>query len=122
MLVATNHATWYRWAGLIYGFMILMMVAFASPLSTFGMNPARTVATILADGSWHLVLLALVAPILGMQLAVDAYRLLTGRSQVLCAKFAHNLEGPCIFACQHPAQARSIALQVFEERLHPRES
>jgi aquaporin Z len=116
VLVATNHATWYRWAGLIYGLMIAMIVSFASPLSAFGMNPARTVATTLSDGSWDIAWLALVAPILGMQLAVDAYRLLTGRTQVLCAKLAHNVEGHCIFKCQHPDQARSMALQAFEQK------
>ncbi len=126
VLVATNHATWYRWAGLIYSLVIAVIVAFESPLSAFGVNPARTVVVTLSDGHWDLGWLAgglaLVAPILGMQLAVDAYRLLTGRTQVLCAKLAHNVEGRCIFKCQHPDQARSIALRAFHQKPHQRGS
>ena len=116
VLVATNHATLYRWTGAIVGLLVAVSVTFASPLSGFGTNPARTIAAMLSGGSWGGAWLALIAPILGMQLAIDAYRLLTGRSQVLCAKLAHNVEGRCIFKCQHPDQARAIALQAFRQK------
>ena len=122
VLVSTNHATLYRWAGALYGLLVAVYVVFVSPLSAFGMNPARTVAATLAGASWDGAWLALLAPVLGMQLAVDAYRLLTGRTQVLCAKLAHNVEGHCIFKCQHPDQARALARQAFQETRHPRES
>jgi aquaporin Z len=120
VLIATNHATLYRWAGVAYGLWVAVYVLCASPLSGFGTNPARTIAVNLLDGTWNGVWPALLAPILGMQLSIDAYRLLTGRTQVLCAKLAHNVEGRCIFKCQHPDQARAIALKAFRQGRHQR--
>jgi len=37
------------------------------------------------------------APLLGMLIAVDAYRLLTGRTGVICAKLNHITHQRCIF-------------------------
>lgn len=120
ILFATNHATFYRWTGAICGLLVALYVTFAPPLSGFGMNPARTIAAMLANGAWDNAWMALLAPILGMQLAIDAYRLTTGRTQVLCAKLAHNTEGRCIFKCQHPEQARVIALRAFQQKRYQR--
>ncbi|MET0383166.1 MAG: aquaporin [Burkholderiaceae bacterium] len=117
LLSTTNHPRLRRWTGAFYGLLIAGCVTFASPLSAFGVNPARTIAVALTSGTWNGALPALIAPILGMLLAVDAYRLLTGRTQVMCAKLSHNVEGRCIFRCQHPAQARAIALEAFNRRL-----
>ena len=122
VLFATNHTTLYRWAGALYGLLVAVYVIFVSPLSAFGINPARTVAATLSGTNWDSAWLALLAPILGMQLAVDAYRMLTGRTQVLCAKLAHNVAGHCIFKCQHPDQARAIALEAFQQKRHQRGS
>jgi hypothetical protein len=60
--------------------------------------------------------LNLLPPLLGMQLAVEAYRVFTGRTQVLCAKLAHNTHGRCIFRCHHPYQARAQAMQALRRR------
>ena len=98
---------------MLYGLLVVAIVACAAPLSDFGMNLARLLAVdaagVLASASW----LNLLVPLLGMQLAVEAYRLLTGRSQVLCAKLAHNTHGKCIFRCQHPYQTRALALEAI---------
>jgi hypothetical protein len=80
------------------------------------MNPARLLAVDLANGLADAGWLNLLPPLLGMQLAVDAYRVLTRRQQVLCAKLAHNLEGRCIFRCQHPDQVRALARDALRRR------
>ena len=116
ILFTSNHASWFRWTGVLYGLLAVAIVACAAPLSGFGMNLARLLAVDasgdLASANW----LNLLPPLLGMQLAVEAYRLLTGRSQVLCAKLAHNTHGKCIFRCQHPYQTRALAMEAIHRR------
>ncbi len=113
ILFTSNHASWFRWTGVLYGLLVVAIVATAAPLSGFGMNIARLLAIDasgdLASANW----LNLLPPLLGMQLAVEAYRLFTGRSQVLCAKLAHNTHGKCIFRCQHPYQTRALAMEAI---------
>jgi aquaporin Z len=116
ILFTSNHASWFRWTGVLYGLLVAVVVACAAPLSGFGMNVARLLAVDAsadpASANW----LNLLPPLLGMQLAVEAYRRLTGRSQVLCAKLAHNTHGRCIFRCQHPYQIRALALEAIQRR------
>jgi aquaporin Z len=61
------------------------------------MNPARTVASAAPSGVWDGVWIYFSAPLLGMLIAVDAYRLLTGRTGVICAKLNHITYRRCIF-------------------------
>jgi aquaporin Z len=116
ILYTSNHASWFRWTGVLYGVMVAVVVACAAPLSDFGMDPARLLAVDVSGDIAAATWLNLLAPLLGMQIAVDAYRLFTGRSQVLCAKLAHNTHGRCIFRCQHPYQARALALEAIRRR------
>ena len=113
ILFTSNHASWFRWTGALYSLLVVAIVAGAAPLSGFGMNIARLLAVDasgdLANANW----LNLLPPLLGMQLAVEAYRLFTGRSQVLCAKLAHNTHGKCIFRCLHPYQTRALAMEAI---------
>ena len=121
ILFTSNHERWYRATGLIYGLLFVLIVACVAPLAGFGMNAARLLAVdALGDASatgW----LNLLPPLLGMQLAVEAYRLFTGRSQVLCAKLAHNTHGRCIFRCQHPYQTRALAMEAIKRRSRRRD-
>jgi len=116
ILYTSNHASWFRWTGVLYGLLAMLIVACAAPLSGFGMNVARLLAVDvsgnLANAHWF----NLLPPLLGMQLAVEAWRLATGRSQALCAKLAHNTHGRCIFRCQHPYQTRALALEAIKRR------
>ena len=116
ILFTTNHASWFRWTGVLYGLMVMLIVACAAPLSGFGMNLARLLAVDVSGDPATLGWINLLPPLLGMQLAVEAYRLFTGRSQVLCAKLAHNTHGRCIFRCQHPYQTRALAMAAIRRR------
>ena len=53
----------------------------------------------LPSGVWTVAWIYLIAPVLGMPLAVDAYRRVTGRRHAVCAKLAHNAQGNCVFRC-----------------------
>ena len=116
ILFTSNHERWFRWTGLLYSLMVVAIVACVAPLSGFGTNLARLLAVdVSADPSaanW----LNLLPPLVGMQLAVEGYRLFTGRTQVLCGKLAHNTHGRCLFRCHHPYQARALAMAAIHRR------
>ena len=116
ILFTSNHASWFRWTGAVYGLLVMLIVGCAAPLSGFGMNAARLFAVDASGGSATAHWINLLPPLLGMQLGVEVYRLVTGRSQVLCAKLAHNTQGRCIFRCQHPYQLRANAMSVIRRR------
>lgn len=121
ILFTSNHASWFRWTGLVYGLIAVLVVACVGPLADFGMNVARLLAVDISGNLAAARWLNLLPPLLGMQLGVEAYRLLTGRSQVLCAKLAHNTHGRCIFRCQHPYQARALAMEAIKRRAEHRD-
>lgn len=121
ILFTSNHASWFRWTGLVYGLIAVLVVACVGPLAGFGINVARLLAVDLCGHLAALRWLNLLPPLLGMQLGVEAYRLLTGRRQVLCAKLAHNTHGRCIFRCQHPYQARALAMEAIKRRAQHRD-
>ena len=85
-------------------------------MAGFGMNAARLFAIDVSSDLGLLRWLNLLPPLLGMQLAIEVYRLFTGRSQVLCAKLAHNTHGRCIFRCMHPYQTRALAMEAIKRR------
>ena len=121
VLYTSNHASWFRWTGALYGVLIMLIVACAAPLSGFGMNLARLLAVDVSGDTGAIRWLNLLPPLLGMQLAVEAYRLFTGRSQVLCAKLAHDTHGCCIFRCQHPYRTRALAMESIRRRAKRRD-
>ena len=116
ILFTSNHASFFRWTGIVYGLLVMLVVACVSPLAGFGMNAARLLAVDASGDAGLLHWLNLLPPLLGMQLAIEVYRLFTGRSQVLCAKLAHNTHGRCIFRCMHPYQTRALAMEAIKRR------
>jgi aquaporin Z len=116
ILFTSNHASFFRWTGVVVGLLVMLVVACVSPLAGFGMNAARLLAVDASSDLGLLRWLNLLPPLLGMQLAIEVYRLFTGRSQVLCAKLAHNTHGRCIFRCMHPYQTRALAIEAIRRR------
>jgi len=116
ILYTSNHASWFRFTGVLYALLVMLIVACSAPLSGFGMNLARLLAVDVSADADALRWLNLLPPLLGMQLAAEAWRLVTGRSQPLCAKLAHNTHGRCIFRCQHPYQTRALAMEAIRRR------
>ena len=121
VLFTSNHASFFRWTGVVYGLLVMLVVACVSPLAGFGMNAARLFAVDASSDLGLLRWLNLLPPLLGMQLAIEVYRLFTGRSQVLCAKLAHNTHGRCIFRCMHPYQTRALAMEALKRRTGQRD-
>ena len=79
--------------------------------SAFTAPPVRDIATVPGPagalaafaGEFFISLtIYFVAPTLGMQAAIDAYRWATGRRHAICAKLAHDIDDVrCIFRCGH---------------------
>ena len=116
ILFTSNHASFFRWTGVVVGLLVMLVVACVSPLAGFGMNAAQLLAVDASGDPGLLRWLNLLPPLLGMQAAIEVYRLFTGRSQVLCAKLAHNTHGRCIFRCMHPYQTRALAIEAIRRR------
>lgn len=59
---------------IIIGTVVLLMAYFAGPLTGASMNPARSIGPALISGHTEYLLLYLLAPIVGMMLAVPLYK------------------------------------------------
>jgi aquaporin Z len=97
VLYTSNRIRLMRYTGLFAGILIAGYITVEAPLSGMSMNPARTVASAAPSGVWHGLWIYFSAPLLGMLIAVEAYRLLTGRTDVICAKLNHITRRRCIF-------------------------
>ena len=97
VLYTSNHSRLMRYTGLFAGALLAGYITVEAPLSGVSMNPARTLASAAPSGVWDGLWIYFSAPLLGMLIAVDAYRLLTGRTGVICAKLNHITHRRCIF-------------------------
>ena len=78
MGVATDDRAEGEMAGIAIGGMVALEAAFGGPISGASMNPARSFAPALATGNFAHHWIYWVAPILGMFLGAQAYRLIQG--------------------------------------------
>jgi aquaporin Z len=101
VLFMTNKPRLARFTGLCGGALVFLYITFEAPLSGMSINPARTIASALPSGVWTAGWIYFVAPIGGMLLAVEIYRLLKKGTRVACAKWNHDERQRCIF-CGHP--------------------
>ncbi len=97
VLFITNSSRLSRYTGLFAGLFVFVYITVEAPLSGMSMNPARTFASALPSGMLMNVWIYFVAPVLGMLLAVDAYRTLKRQAVVACAKLNHRTHRRCIF-------------------------
>jgi aquaporin Z len=97
ILVVSDRPAIARFTGLCAGLLIACDVEFEAPLSGFGMNPARTLASALPSGIWTGLWIYLTAAPLGMLLAAQGY-LVLGRPEALpCCKLHHGSRDTCIY-------------------------
>ncbi|AUT02172.1 hypothetical protein CLI64_18265 [Nostoc sp. CENA543] len=101
VLVVSNNQKLNRFTGLFAGFLVVLYVFFAAPISGFGMNPARSLASALPAQIWTAFWLYVIVPPLGMLLASEVYKYLFGNRTVKCAKLHHDNHKRCIFRCNY---------------------
>jgi aquaporin Z len=94
--------------GLVVGALVATYITVEAPVSGMSMNPARSLASALAahdyDGLW----IYLIAPPVGMLLAVQGFVLERGARarSTGCAKLRHDPALACIFCGREPAATR----------------
>lgn len=103
VLFMTNTPKLARFTGFCGGTLVFLYITFEAPLSGMSINPARTIASALPSGVWTAGWVYFIAPVGGMLLAVEIYRVLKNGAQVACAKWNHDPRQPCIF-CGHPGR------------------
>lgn len=97
VLFVTNTPKLARFTGLFAGTLVFLFIAFEAPLSGMSINPARTAASALPSGIWTGGWIYFTAPLLGMMLAAQVYRGVSGSSTSACPKLHHGVKQRCIF-------------------------
>lgn len=108
--------------GLFAGAMVATYIAVLAPLSGMSLNPARSLASALPALLWQHLWIYFTAPVLGMQLAVEALRLARRTRRVVCAKLNHDAAYRCIHCGYTPAAAAAqVPLDTLAAALPSRE-
>jgi aquaporin Z len=105
VLSATNVPALARFTGLFTGGLVMLYITFEAPVSGMSLNPARSFASAAPSGLWTGYWIYIVAPLLGMLLAAQAYVTLAGAGKVSCAKLHHQNTKRCIFCLAHQRKA-----------------
>ncbi|TGE15251.1 aquaporin [Hymenobacter elongatus] len=88
LLLALHHERLKSTAGWLIGLLLLLYITFESPLSGMSLNPARTLGSAVAAGSYAGLWLYWVAPIAGMWLATILFTALHKGQSLTCAILA----------------------------------
>lgn len=70
-----SNSSWSKHTAKFAGFLVMMYVVIAGPVSGFGMNPARSFASALPARNWNSFWIYLLVPFAGMLLANEIYLL-----------------------------------------------
>ena len=115
ILFISNSRTLSKYLGALAGCLLCCYVYFAAPISGFGMNPARSFASAFFAESWMAFWVYIFAPIAGMLIAAELYRLLLKGQAINCAKLGHHNDKSCIFNCNYQKNT-AIALEDLRDR------
>ncbi|GGG38196.1 MIP/aquaporin family protein [Hymenobacter glacieicola] len=94
LLAALHSATWKKRAGWLIGALLALYIVFETPYSGMSLNPARTLGSAVAAGSYRGLWLYWVAPPLAMWLATVLFRRLYHGEDLECAILAGCTPGP----------------------------
>ena len=95
--------------GLFAGLMVAVYISVFAPLSGMSINPARSFASALPGYLWDSLWIYFTAPVIGMQLAVDLFRLGKLGREKFCAKLNHDPAYRCIHCGHQPAEQQQTA-------------
>lgn len=97
VLATSNHPMLARYTGVIAGFFVMSYVILTGPISGFGMNPARSLASAVPAMQFPSFWIYITAPFIGMLVAAEVFARFGG--EAICAKMFHCKFYPCIFNC-----------------------
>ena len=115
VLFVTNSPNIAPFTGLFAGALVFLYITFEAPLSGMSINPARTAASALPSGIWTSGWIYFAAPVLGMLLAAQVYRLASDSPPRACPKLHHGTKHRCIF-CGHPGGGKSPGSYSLAEK------
>jgi aquaporin Z len=93
-----------RFIGLFAGAMVAAYIVVFAPFSGMSINPARSFASALPGYLWGYLWIYFTAPVIGMQLAIDVFRLGRLGRKKFCAKLNHDEAYRCIHCGHEPAK------------------
>jgi aquaporin Z len=117
-LIATvlfvSSSTRYRSSAALAGaILVALFITVETPLSGMSMNPARTIASVIAAGGWETSWIYFIAPLAGMLASAELVTRFIRRSAAMgsslalgCANLAHPGSGVCVF-CEYDRSRRS---------------
>ena len=103
LLVFMSERRLAPYTGIMVGLLIFVFISLEVPLSGMSINPARTLASAFPAHRWTSFWLYLMAPVLGMQLAVALFAWLAPSREASCAKLIHSSTQRCIHCGFEPA-------------------
>jgi aquaporin Z len=89
VLESSNRPSLKRYTGLFCGAFLALLILVESPISGTSLNPARSTGSAVVAGGWFSLGLYFIAPLLGAQIAVLAFRRGDSARPVACAKLHH---------------------------------
>jgi aquaporin Z len=99
ILISSNNSKSAKFTGVLAGFFVMVYVIISGPISGFGMNPARSIASAIPAAHYNSFWIYLTAPFIGMFSAAVLYQYYKGL--VRCAKMHHSKYYNCIFNCDY---------------------
>jgi aquaporin Z len=105
VLAALSHARTNGLAGVFAGILVATYITVLGPVSGMSINPARSFASALPAQLWDFLWIYFTAPVLGMLLAVEVFRLTRWSRAWICAKLNHDPHYRCIHCHYRPASA-----------------
>ena len=97
VLITSNHDRLKKYTRLFAGCLVCTWVIVAGPISGFGMNPARSLASALPANVWTAFWIYIVIPFVGMLLAAEFYLLVESKSKFKSKKSKIELLEPLEF-------------------------
>ncbi len=107
ILIVTNTPKLSRWTAILVGTLIAIAITFEAPYSGMSINPARTIASAFPSGVWTAAWIYFIAPIGGMLVAVEIYKMMRKGAEVACPKLNHHTNRRCIF-CGFAGNQRGV--------------
>jgi aquaporin Z len=93
VLESSNRPQLKRYTGLFCGMFLAFLILVESPISGTSLNPARSTGSAVIAGGCYNLALYFIAPLLGAQIAIAAYRRGSKARPVACAKLHHPPAG-----------------------------
>jgi aquaporin Z len=116
VLIVSNTNRLARFTGICAGTLVAAYITLEAPISGMSMNPARTFGSTVAARTWPFLWIYIMAPLLGMLLAAEAYVRAKGAQSVLCAKLHHQNDKRCIFRCGYRNREAEVERPVAATR------